>query len=67
MFRPSERLLDDDSQKLTEFISGESRVANDSTHRKRIHRIMPGDGEDSRSVRHHNVLPLPHHPEASFL
>lgn len=63
----SASLLGGGSQKFAERIGGETCVAHDSAHRERIDWIMPRNGEDSRSVRHHNVLTLPNYPEASFL
>ena len=42
-------------------------ILDNSAHRKCVHWVMPGDGNDSLAVGHDDVLPLPGDLESSPL
>src|SRR5918993_3108387 len=47
-----------------EILNGQTGIANDTAHSKRINRIVAWNGKNSAAVRHHDVLPLPNDLEA---
>ena len=53
-------------KQIVELLRGETSIANDAAHRKRIHGGMPPDGHDAPAVRHHDVLALPDYPKPSL-
>ena len=54
-------------QDRAEFLFTEPGIAHDAAHRKCINGIVPGDGDDSHTVGHHDVLALAGDSEARFL
>ena len=54
-------------QERAEFLFTEPGIADDAAHRKCVNGIVPGDGDDSYTVGHHDVLALAGDSEAGFL
>src|ERR1035438_4961075 len=46
-------------EKLAEFPRCEAGILDNSTHRKRVHGVVPWDGHDSPAVGHDDMLPFP--------
>lgn len=55
------------SKELTKLIHGQTSVANDSAHGKRVHRIVSRNRDDAVAIGHHSVLALANDAEAGFL
>jgi hypothetical protein len=55
------------SQQRLELLNSESGVADNSAHRKCVHWIMTGNGDDPSAIRHDNVFALPGNSEPGFL
>jgi len=51
------------SKKLSKFLNGQSRIADNSSHGERIDGILAWDCQDTPSVRHHHMYTLPQNPE----
>jgi len=54
-------------QQLLERLDGEPGVPDDPAHGVGVHGVRPRDREDPSTVSHHDVLPLPGHPEPALL
>ena len=54
-------------QQVTELIFRESRVADDTSHRKGVHRVVSGDGKDPHAIAHHDMLALADNSKADLL
>ena len=59
--------LDGVLEKFAELLRCEAGILNDSAHRKRVHRVVPRDSQDSPAVGHDDVFPLPGNLEPSLL
>lgn len=72
-YRSGNRLPQDDgdlydaSEELAKFFRCEPRIANNSTHRKRVNGIMAGYCQDTGTIGHHDVLRLTNNGETCFL
>src|SRR5436853_94659 len=53
-------------EELLEFFDRQTRIPDDTAHRKRIHWVMTRDREDADTIGHHDVLALTYDPEASL-
>lgn len=47
-----------------ELFNSQTRIANDATHRERVDWIMARNGDDARTVAHHDMFALPHDSES---
>ena len=61
------RRVESDLQQVAELVRRQSGVANDTTHRERIHGVVPRDGDDASTVGHDRVATLPHDADARAL
>src|SRR6266567_4290626 len=55
------------SQQRAELFDSEAGVADNTAHRNRVHRIVPGDSENARTIAHHYVLSLSQDDEPGLL
>lgn len=55
------------SQEVSEFRDGKPGILNDSAHGVGIHGVITRDGQEARSIRHHDMLALPQDPESGAL
>jgi hypothetical protein len=55
------------SEELSEFLYGQTGIANDAAHREGIDWIVARDGENAYAIGHDDVLALSHDAEASLL
>jgi hypothetical protein len=53
-----------DLKELAELLRGQSGVPHDSLHGESMDRIIAGDRQDARSIRHHHVDAFAKNPEA---
>ena len=54
-------------QQITELLDRQTRIASDAAHSECIDGIVPRDGNDARSIAHHNMLSLTRDMKACFL
>jgi hypothetical protein len=62
-----EKPVADESKESTKGLPRQARVPDDVAHCDRIHRIVPGNGQDAFAVGHERVLALSHDAKAGFL
>src|SRR5262245_46345249 len=54
-------------EQLAEFIDRKSRILDNTAHRESLDGVVPGDGDLTGPVGHHDVLALPDNPEPRLL
>ncbi len=54
-------------KQLLEIFNRQASILNDTTHRVRIDRIVPGDGQNTCPLAHHNMFALANDTESRFL